>query len=155
MGLIYLQRNRPEPECRPYQKTRKESSPNKAWLVLIGWIISWADQWEDYNSYFGEGVGISKSWATNHFLNFMVGLGIARTPVDISLSLMMCYNESTLRLKVWWKLTCPPSWAYLVLIGSCCVLGLCHACKVCALPPFLQFQCQLQAFDFEPWLCSY
>lgn len=29
----------------------------------------------------------------------MVGLGIARMPVDISLSLMMCYNESILRLK--------------------------------------------------------
>ena len=59
------------------------------WFVLIGWIISWANQWEEYNSYFGKGVGISRSWATEHFLSFMVGLGIARMPVDISLSLMM------------------------------------------------------------------
>ena len=39
-----------------------------AWLVFIGWEISWANEWEDYSNYFGEGAGISRNWATTHFL---------------------------------------------------------------------------------------
>ena len=38
-------------------------------------------------------------------------------PVDVSFSLLMCWNEHILRLKVWWKLTCLPSWI-LDLFGS-------------------------------------
>ena len=26
-----------------------------AWLVYIGWVISYANEWEDYSNYFGEG----------------------------------------------------------------------------------------------------
>ena len=43
-------------------------------------------------------------------------------PVRVSFSLLMGYNEHILRLKVSWKATCLPSWAYLVLIGLCRVL---------------------------------
>ena len=30
------------------------------WLVFIGWVISYANEWEDYCNYFGEGVEVSK-----------------------------------------------------------------------------------------------
>ena len=39
-------------------------------LVLIGWVISYADEWEDYSSYFGEGVEISRNWTTTDSLVF-------------------------------------------------------------------------------------
>ena len=61
-------------------------------------------------------------------------------PVGVSFSLVMCYSEPILRLKVQWKSTCPPSWTHLVLIRLCHVLGLCHSFKSCALPPSLLFQ---------------
>ena len=25
-----------------------------AWLVFIGWVISYANEWEDYSNYFGK-----------------------------------------------------------------------------------------------------
>ena len=28
---------------------------NVAWLVFIGWVISYANEWEDYSNYFWEG----------------------------------------------------------------------------------------------------
>ena len=87
---------------------------------------------------FQEGTGISRNWATTHFLILMVGLGTVMVPVDVSLSLL-CYSEHILKLKVWWKSTCPPSWTHLVLISLCHVLGLCHSFKGCALPPSLLF----------------
>ena len=36
------------------------------WLTLI----SQANEWKKYSSYFGKGVRISRSWATAHFLTF-------------------------------------------------------------------------------------
>ena len=49
---------------------------------------------------FQEGAGISRNWATAHFLILMVGLGTVMVPVDVSFSLLMCYSERILRLKV-------------------------------------------------------
>ena len=46
-------------------------------------------------------VRISRNWATAHFLNFMVCLGTVMMPMGVSFSLLMCYNECILRLKVW------------------------------------------------------
>ena len=43
---------------------------NLVWLVFIGWVISYANKWEDYSNYFGEGVEISRIWATTHSLVF-------------------------------------------------------------------------------------
>ena len=43
---------------------------NLVWLVFIGWVISYANEWEDYSNYFGEGVEISRIWATAHSLVF-------------------------------------------------------------------------------------
>ena len=44
--------------------------PNVLWLVFINWVISYVNEWEDYSNYFGEGVGISRIWATAHSLVF-------------------------------------------------------------------------------------
>ena len=49
---------------------------------------------------FWEGAGISRNWATTHFLIFMVSLGTVMVPVGMSFSLLMCYSERILRLKV-------------------------------------------------------
>ena len=83
---------------------------------------------------------ISKNQATAHFLILMVSLGNVMVPVGVSFSLLMCFSECILRLTVYWKSTCPPSWTHLVLISLCHVLGLCHSFKCCALPPSLLFQ---------------
>ena len=40
------------------------------WLAFMGWVISQANEWEYYSNYFGEGVEISRNWATTHFLIF-------------------------------------------------------------------------------------
>ena len=43
---------------------------NMAWLVFMGWVISSANEWENFSNYFGKEVGISGNWATAHFLTF-------------------------------------------------------------------------------------
>ena len=40
------------------------------WLVLMGWVTSWANKREDYFNYFGKGARISRNWVTAHFLAF-------------------------------------------------------------------------------------
>lgn len=40
-------------------------------LVFMVWIILWANKWEDYSNYFGEGVGISRNWATAQFFGLL------------------------------------------------------------------------------------
>ena len=54
---IYLKRNTYSRQCELFQKER-------------GWVISQANEWEDYSNYFGEGVEISRIWATDHSLVF-------------------------------------------------------------------------------------
>ena len=49
---------------------------------------------------FQEGVGISRNWATDHFLIPKVCFGTVTAPVGVSFSLLMCYSECILRLKV-------------------------------------------------------
>ena len=44
--------------------------PNLAKLVFISWVISYANEREDYSNYFWEGLEISKIWATTHSLVF-------------------------------------------------------------------------------------
>ena len=73
-------------------------------------MISYANEWEEYSSYFEEGMGISQNWATVHFLTFVVGLGTVMGLVGVSFSLLMFYDECTLRLKVCGKLDVLPSW---------------------------------------------
>ena len=45
-------------------------------------------------------LGISRNWATAHFLVFMVDLGTVMVPVGVSFSLPMFNNECTLKLKL-------------------------------------------------------
>ena len=63
------------------------------------------------------------------FWSLMVSLGTGTVPLGVSFSLLMCYNECTLRIKISLKLTRPSSWTSLG-----CVLGPCHSFKSCALP---------------------
>ena len=101
------------------------------WLVFIGWVISYVNQWEDCFICFGEGVEISRNWATTHSLVFWQCLGTVMVPQGASFSLLI--EDPS-------KWTCPPSWTHLILIGLCCVLGLCHTFKSGALPPSLLLQ---------------
>ena len=43
---------------------------NLANLAFIGWVVSYANEREDYSNYCGEGVEISRIWATTHSLVF-------------------------------------------------------------------------------------
>ena len=43
---------------------------NLAWLVFIGWVIIYANEWEDYSNYLGERADVSRIWATTHSLVF-------------------------------------------------------------------------------------
>lgn len=40
------------------------------WLVFTGWVISQANEWEDYPNYYGEEAAMSRNWATAHLLAF-------------------------------------------------------------------------------------
>ena len=62
---------------------------NVVWLVFIGWVISYADGWEDYSNYFWEGVEISRIWATAHFLVFCKCLGTVMAPLGVSFHLLI------------------------------------------------------------------
>ena len=69
-------------------------------------------------------------------------------PVGVSLSVLMCYSERILRLKVSWKSTRLPSWTYLVLISLCCVILL----KVvpCTLPSCFRPSALLTSLPGDP-----
>ena len=43
---------------------------NMLWLVFMNWVISQANEWEDYSNYFEGGAEISRNWATTHCLAF-------------------------------------------------------------------------------------
>ena len=67
------------------------------------------------------------------------GIGPPPTPwsFDSALELAPLGVSFSLLIEDPSKWTCPPSWTHLSLIGLCCVLGLCHTFKSCALPPSL------------------
>ena len=48
----------------------RQSVGHVGWIVFIAWVISYANEWEDYSIYLGEGVEISRNWATTHSLVF-------------------------------------------------------------------------------------
>ena len=45
--------------------------------------------WEDYSNYSGEGVEISRNWASAHFLVFRQSLGVVMAPLGVSFSLLI------------------------------------------------------------------
>ena len=106
-----------------------------AWLVFMGWVISQANEGEDYSNYFGEGTEISRNWATAHFL---ISDGRPQnchgTGGCVTQLMLICYNKHIMKLKVHWKSNLPPSWIWLVLTSFCHVLWLCHSFKVVPCP---------------------
>ena len=66
----FREKHTPQTECGPSQRASARQSRNVSWLVLIGWVISYANEWEDYSTYFREGAEISRIWATIHSLVF-------------------------------------------------------------------------------------
>ena len=58
----------------------------------------------------GEGVRISRSWGTIHFLDFLVSLRTVMVPVGVSFSILIMYcNEHIMSLKVHQQWNLPPS----------------------------------------------
>ena len=41
--------------------------PSVVWLDFMGWVISYAYEWEDYSNCFWEVVEISRNWTFNNF----------------------------------------------------------------------------------------
>ena len=58
--------------------------PNMAWLVFMGWVISYANKWEDYSNYLGKGWGFPGIRPLLTFCPLMARLGTV-------MSLWMCY----------------------------------------------------------------
>ena len=104
--------------------------------------VNWTEWVRGIFQLFWGRVGISRNWATAHFLSFWWAL-------ELSWCLWVCNWP-------WWCVTTSlywgskstgsqlihhlaPSW---FLISLCHVLGLCHSFKGCALPPTLLFQNQ-------------
>ena len=61
---------------------------NVAWLIFIGWAISFANEWEGYFNYFWDTV-ISRNWAITHSLVFWECLGTVLAPLGVSFSLLI------------------------------------------------------------------
>ena len=63
---------------------------------ILAWRIPWTVWYVGsqkvghnfHSSYLGNGVGLSRNWATAHVLTFMVGLGTVMAPVGVSFSLL-------------------------------------------------------------------
>ena len=53
-----------------YGVAKSEDTTEQLNWVFMGWVISQANEWEDYSNYFGEGMRISRNWATAHFSLF-------------------------------------------------------------------------------------
>ena len=62
---------------------------NLVWLDFIGWVISYANEWEDYSNYFWEEVEIARIWATAHSLVFWQCFGTVRAPLGVSFHLLI------------------------------------------------------------------
>ena len=69
---------------------------NMTCLVFIGWVISHANEWEDYSNYFWEGVEISRNWATTNSLVFWQCLKTVIVPLCSVTQLCptLCCQES-------------------------------------------------------------
>ena len=68
-GLIQIQREAHSTD-RVWAITDVSVPQNVVQLAVTDWVISYVNEWEDYSNYFGEGVEISRIWATTHSLVF-------------------------------------------------------------------------------------
>lgn len=64
--MDYLESESRSTECGPSQKAR--AAPR--YIGFLGLVISYANGWEGYSSYFGQGVGISGIGPWAHLLTF-------------------------------------------------------------------------------------
>ena len=96
---IYLERSTLHRQSAGHLR-RWERHQGVGLSVFIG-VGNFIGQWVGEGfQLFREGVGISRNWATAHFLILMVGLGTVMVPVGVPFSLLICYSECILRLKV-------------------------------------------------------
>ena len=65
---IYLERNTLQRESVGH--LRRWEALKYGWFIFMGWVTSKANEQEDYINYFGNGMGISRNWATTYFLTF-------------------------------------------------------------------------------------
>lgn len=68
------------------------------WWGFMGWAISQANEQEDRYSYFREEGRVSGPPST--FWPLTVSLRTVPAPVDTSFTMLMCYNERMMKLKV-------------------------------------------------------
>ena len=92
-GFIQIQREAHSTECGPLQRAVQPHGCNVAWLVFMGWVISFDNEWEDYFNYFWEGVEISRNWVIMHLLVFWQCLGMIMVP-------WVCHLGCWLRMNV-------------------------------------------------------
>ena len=88
--IRYRETHTPRTECGPSQRTNV--APTFGWLVFIGWVISYANEWGDYSNHFCEGQRypgsgpLSTPWSLNCAL-------------ELSWHLWVCHFTSQLRIK--------------------------------------------------------
>ena len=118
-------------EYGPPQKMR--STRVQGCWFLQGQVISQANEWEDYSNYFGEGMGISRNWATAHFSVFYGP--VSELSCHLADLLQRVYTESSGLVEV----NHLPSQTQLVLTSLCPVLNACHSFKgYVPLPSYLR-----------------
>ena len=112
--------------------------------------LNWTElnEWEDYSNYFGEGVEISRNWATAHSLVFWQCFGTVMVPLDVSFSLLI-EDQGLLKFDI--SVILDPFDS----CDLCCILGLCHSVKSCALSLSLLLQRDWgwgdQFWDYSFW----
>ena len=121
----FREKHTPQTECGHHRGRVQQQ--NVAWLIFIGWVISFASEWEDYFNYLGDMVQISGNWATTHSLVFRQCLGTVMAPLGMSFSFLI-EDQGLIKVDLYAMLDPFDS------IPLCSVLGLCHSFKNCALP---------------------
>ena len=117
------------------------------WLAFMGWVISSTNEWEGYSSYFGEGVKISRNWATAYFLVFDDWPQNCHDACEcviqrVDVLQWACYTENLGLVEV----NSSPN-----LISFCPVFSVCHSLKGYDLPPSLLFLNNHTHFLRFPW----
>ena len=108
MDLV-REKHTPQTQCGSSQKARavlgetdftdKSVCSKCDWLVFTGWVIPYANEWEDCSNYFEEGwrfpgIGpLPTLWS-------LVNLGNVLAPLGVSFSLLIYSNDRILRVKV-------------------------------------------------------
>ena len=64
----FREKHTPQTEHRPLQRARMATKCGMVSFYRLGNL--YANEWEDYSNYFGEGSEISRIWALTHSLVF-------------------------------------------------------------------------------------